>query len=140
MRKKRIYCSVCNNPAKSDPCSYCVSATRNRSQICIVEESYSLSIIEKTHDYKGLYHILHGSLSPTRGIGPDKLMLSNLFPRLTTNGNEGGGIKKVLIAANSTIESQTTANYLMRLLKPLGIPLNKIEIEETNVIETETVQ
>jgi recombination protein RecR len=89
VKEKITFCSVCNNLTDVDPCLYCSNPKRDRSIICIVEEPYNLVAVEKTRSYRGLYHILHGSLSPIRGIGPDELMLSNLFPGLrpqTTTG------------------------------------------------------
>ena len=121
-------------------CIYCASTTQDRSQICVIVENCNLINVEKSQNYKGLYHILHGSLSPSRGISPNNLMLSNLFPRLMPNANEGIEVKEIIIAANLTTESEATASYIARLLKPLGIPINKIEVEMTDVIETETIQ
>lgn len=119
---------------------YCVSTTRDRSQICVIEENSDLPVVEETQNYRGLYHILHGSLSPTRDIGPDKLMLVNLIPRLEAKNNEGVEVKEIIVAANPTTESVSTANYIARLLKPLGIPVYKIEIEATSIVEIETIQ
>ncbi len=140
MKEKRNYCSICNNLTENPLCIYCASTTQDRSQICVIEENCNLINVEKSQNYKGLYHILHGSLSPSRGIGPNNLMLSNLFPRLMPNANEGIEVKEIIIAANLTTESEATASYIARLLKPLGIPINKIEVEMTDVIETETIQ
>lgn len=134
------YCLICNNLTENDICVYCSSTTRDRSQICVIEENFSLSIIEKTGNYKGLYHILHGSLSPPRGIGPDKLKLKNLFTRLMPDNNQEVLVKEIFLATNPTIESATTANYIERLLKPLGFSVNKIKIEMEDVFETETIQ
>jgi recombination protein RecR len=94
--------------------------------ICILEEPYNLLAIEKTRSYRGLYHILHGSLSPIRGIGPDELMIANLLPRLLPENNEAVEVKEVIIATNPTTEGEATANYLARLLKPLGVRVTRI--------------
>jgi recombination protein RecR len=94
--------------------------------ICVVEEPYNLVAIEKTRSFKGMYHILHGSLSPIRGMGPDELMLANLLPRLNPANNEGVDIREVIIATNPTTEGEATANYIARLLKPLGIRVTRI--------------
>lgn len=127
VKEKIVFCSSCNNLTDVDPCMYCASAARDRSLICIVEEPYNLVAIEKTRSYKGLYHILHGSLSPIRGIGPDELMLSNLFPRLSADDDdEGSAVKEVIIATNPTTEGEATANYIARLIKPLGIRVTRI--------------
>ena len=126
VKQKIVFCSVCNNLTDVDPCMYCSSTTRDRTQICVVEEPYNLVAIEKTRSYKGLYHILHGSLSPIRGIGPDELMIANLFPRLSAENNEDVEVKEVIIATNPTTEGEATANYLARLLKPLGVRTTRI--------------
>jgi recombination protein RecR len=126
VKEKIVFCSVCNNMTDINPCMYCASTTRDRSQICIVEEPYNLVAIEKTRSYKGLYHILHGSLSPIRGVGPDELMLANIFPRLMPENNEGIDVKEVIVATNPTTEGEATANYIARLLKPLGVRVTRI--------------
>ncbi|MGC2236957.1 MAG: recombination mediator RecR [Pyrinomonadaceae bacterium] len=126
VKEKIVFCSVCNNMTDVNPCMYCTSTTRDRSMICVVEEPYNLVAVEKTRSYKGLYHILHGSLSPIRGVGPDELMLVNLIPRLNANNNDGVEVKEVIIATNPTTEGEATANYIARLLKPLGVRCTRI--------------
>ncbi|HSI88428.1 MAG TPA: recombination mediator RecR [Pyrinomonadaceae bacterium] len=126
VKEKITFCSICNNLTDVDPCLYCSNQKRDRSIICIVEEPYNLVAVEKTRSYRGLYHILHGSLSPIRGIGPDELMLSNLFPRLTPANNDGVEVAEVIIATNPTTEGEATANYIARLLKPLGVRTTRI--------------
>ncbi len=126
VKEKIIFCNVCNNLTDIDPCMYCSSTTRDRSQICIVEEPYNLVAVEKTRSYKGMYHILHGSLSPIRGVGPDELMLANIFPRLSPENNDDTEVKEVIIATNPTTEGEATANYIARLLKPLGVKTTRI--------------
>ncbi len=126
VKEKIVFCSVCNNLTDINPCMYCASTTRDRSIICIVEEPYNLVAVEKTRSFKGLYHILHGSLSPIRGVGPDELMLANLMPRLMPNNNEGVETKEVIVATNPTTEGEATANYIARLLKPLGVRVTRI--------------
>ncbi len=126
VKEKIVFCSVCNNMTDINPCMYCASTTRDRSQICVLEEPYNLVAIEKTRSYKGLYHILHGSLSPIRGVGPDELMLANLLPRLMPNNNDGVEVKEIIIATNPTTEGEATANYIARLLKPLGVRVTRI--------------
>ncbi len=126
VKEKIVFCSVCNNLTDTDPCMYCSSTTRDRSMICVIEEPYNLVAIEKTRSYKGLYHILHGSLSPIRGIGPDELMLSNIFPRLSPENNDGVDVTEVIVATNPTTEGEATANYIARLLKPLGVRTTRI--------------
>ncbi len=126
VKEKIVFCSICNNMTDINPCMYCASTTRDRSQICIIEEPYNLVAIEKTRSYKGLYHILHGSLSPIRGVGPDELMLANLLPRLLPSNNEGVEVEEVIVATNPTTEGEATANYIARLLKPLGVRVTRI--------------
>ncbi len=126
VKQKIVFCTICNNMTDVNPCAYCTSTNRDRSIICIIEEPYNLVAIEKTRSYKGLYHILHGCLSPIRGIGPDELMLANLFPRLSPSNNEGVEVKEIIVATNPTTEGEATANYIARLLKPLGIKVTRI--------------
>ncbi len=126
VKEKIVFCSVCNNLTDTNPCMFCSSTTRDKSMICILEEPYNLVAIEKTRSYKGLYHILHGSLSPIRGIGPDELMLANLFPRLSAENNDDTEVTEVIVATNPTTEGEATANYIARLLKPLGVRTTRI--------------
>lgn len=126
VKEKIVFCDVCNNLTDVNPCLYCTNPKRDRSMICIVEEPYNLVAVEKTRSYRGLYHILHGSLSPIRGVGPDELMLPNLLPRLLPENNEDVEVKEVIIATNPTTEGEATANYIARLLKPLGVRTTRI--------------
>jgi recombination protein RecR len=126
VKEKIVFCSVCNNLTDVNPCLYCSNPKRDRSIICIVEEPYNLVAVEKTRSYRGLYHILHGSLSPIRGVGPDELMLPNLLPRLLPENNDGVEVQEVIIATNPTTEGEATANYIARLLKPLGVRTTRI--------------
>lgn len=125
-KRKITFCSGCNNLTDVDPCLYCANPKRDRSIICVVEEPYNLVAVEKTRSYRGLYHILHGSLSPMRGIGPDELMIKNLITRLRPENNEGVEVKEIIIATNPTTEGEATANYLARLIKPIGILVTRI--------------
>jgi recombination protein RecR len=125
--KRRIgFCSVCNNLTDVDPCRFCSSPSRDRSMICVVEEPFNLVAVEKTRSYRGLYHVLHGSLSPIRGIGPEELHLKNLLPRLKPENNEGVEVREVILATNPNTEGEATANYISRLLKPLGVRVTRI--------------
>ena len=126
VKEKIVFCTVCNNLTDVNPCMYCSSTTRDRSQICVIEEPYNLVAVEKTRSYKGLYHILHGALSPIRGVGPDELMLANLLPRLMPENNDGVEVKEIIVATNPTTEGEATANYIARLLKPLGVRVTRI--------------
>ncbi len=126
VKEKIVFCSVCNNLTDVNPCMYCASPSRDRSMICVVEEPYNLVAVEKTRSYKGLYHILHGALSPIRGVGPDELMLVNLLPRLDPKNNDDVEVKEIIVATNPTTEGEATANYIARLLKPLGVKVTRI--------------
>jgi recombination protein RecR len=121
-----IFCSVCNNLTDVDPCRFCTSPSRDRSIICIVEEPYNLVAVEKTRSYHGLYHVLHGSLSPIRGIRPDDLHLANLLPRLRAENNDNVEVREVILATNPNTEGEATANYISNLLKPLGMRVTRI--------------
>jgi recombination protein RecR len=126
VKEKIVFCSVCNNLTDVEPCLYCSNPRRDRSVICVVEEPYNLVAVEKTRSFRGLYHILHGALSPMRGVGPDELMITSLITRLRPENNEGVEIKEIIIATNPTTEGEATANYLARLLKPLGLLVTRI--------------
>lgn len=126
VKEKIVFCSSCNNLTDINPCAFCASPNRDRSMICVIEEPYNLVSVEKTRSYKGLYHILHGCLSPIRGIGPDELMLANLLPRLMPENNEGIVVKEIILATNPNTEGEATANYVARLLKPLGVKVTRI--------------
>ena len=126
VKQKIVLCSVCNNLTEIDPCRFCSSTNRDHSMICVVEEPYSLVAVEKTRSFKGVYHVLHGSLSPIRHIGPSELQLANLLPRLKPENNDSVAVKEVILATNPTTEGEATANYISRLLKPLGIRVTRI--------------
>ena len=114
-------CSVCNNITDVDPCVYCSSAVRNQRLICVVEEPTNIAAIEKTRNYNGVYHVLHGTLSPIHGVGPEHLRIANLMHRL-----EDGGVDEIILATNPTLEGEATAVYLARLLKPAGVRVTRI--------------
>jgi recombination protein RecR len=121
VKDKIIFCSICNNITDVDPCRYCSSGTRDKRMILVVEEPYNLVTIEKTREYRGLYHILHGALSPIRGIGPDELKIKNLLERL-----RDGDVEEIILATNPNTEGEATANYLSKLIRPLGIRITRI--------------
>ena len=126
VKRKIVSCTVCNNLTDVDPCRFCSSTARDRSMICVVEEPYNLVAVEKTRSYNGLYHVLHGSLSPIRGLGPEDLRLQNLLPRLRPDNNEGVEVREVILATNPNTEGEATASYISRLLKPLGVRVTRI--------------
>jgi recombination protein RecR len=121
VREKIGLCSVCNNVTDTDPCRFCTSDGRDRSIILVVEEPHNLVTIEKTREYRGLYHVLHGALSPIRGIGPDDLKIRGLFERLRSDD-----VKEVILATNPNTEGEATANYVGKLLRPLGLRVTRI--------------
>ena len=113
-------CSVCNNITDIDPCAFCRSDDRDRHVICVVEEPQNVSAVEKTRDFKGLYHVLMGALSPLHGIGPDNLKIKGLLGRIQD------GVTEVILATNPNVDGEATAIYLARLLKPLGVRVTRI--------------
>jgi recombination protein RecR len=120
--KERVtYCSVCNNITDSDPCVYCTGPTRDGRVICVVEEPQNVTVVEKTQGFKGLYHVLMGTLSPLQGVGPDDIKIKGLLSRVA-----GGTVEEVILATNPTVEGEATALYLARLLKPLGVRVTRI--------------
>jgi recombination protein RecR len=114
-------CSVCNNITDVDPCVYCTSATRNQRLVCVVEEPTNIAAIEKTKHFNGVYHVLHGSLSPLHGIGPEQLRIANLITRVDT-----GNVDEVIVATNPTVEGEATATYLSHHLKRAGVKVTRI--------------
>ena len=126
VKRKIVSCTVCNNLTDVEPCRFCASTARDRSMICVVEEPYNLVAVEKTRSYNGLYHVLHGSLSPIRGLGPEDLRLQNLLPRLRPENNDGVEVREVILATNPNTEGEATASYISRLLKPLGVRVTRI--------------
>ena len=126
VKRKIVSCTVCNNLTDVDPCRFCASTARDRAMICVVEEPYNLVAVEKTRSYNGLYHVLHGSLSPIRGLGPEDLRLQNLLPRLRPENNDGVEVREVILATNPNTEGEATASYISRLLKPLGVRVTRI--------------
>ena len=114
-------CSVCNNITDVDPCTYCASATRNQRLVCVVEEPTNIAAIEKTRNYNGVYHVLHGALSPLHGVGPDQLRISSLARRV-----ESGSVDELILATNPTVEGEATATYISRLFKASGVRVTRI--------------
>jgi recombination protein RecR len=120
--KDRVtYCSICSNITEVDPCFYCTSPTRNTRVICVVEEPENVTAIEKTREFKGVYHVLMGAISPLQGVGPDDLKIKPLLARVGS-----GSVDEVILATNPNVEGEATAIYLARLLKPLGVKVTRI--------------
>ena len=114
-------CSLCNNITDVDPCAYCSSPTRNQRLVCVVEEPTNIAAIEKTKHFNGVFHVLHGAISPLHGVGPEQLRISNLITRVN-----GGGVDEVIVATNPTVEGEATATYLSQQLKRAGVKVTRI--------------
>lgn len=121
IKDKLGLCAQCNNISDEELCLYCRDPHREHSQICVVEEPHNILPIETTHAFRGLYHVLHGAISPLRGVGPDQLKIKGLVDRL--NQNE---VQEIILATSPTVEGEATAVYLSRLLKPLGPRVTRI--------------
>ncbi len=121
-RKSTFLCSSCCNLTDRDPCEICSSTNRDRTILCVVENPRDVAAMERIHEYHGLYHVLHGAISPMQGIGPNQIKLKELLARLTTETT----IVEVILANNATIEGEATAMYIARLLKPAGIKTTRI--------------
>jgi recombination protein RecR len=121
LKEKLHLCSVCSNITDVDPCSYCTSATRNQRLVCVVEEPTNIASIEKARFYNGVYHVLHGAISPLHGVGPEQLRIPSLIRRI-----ESGSLDEVIIATNPTIEGEATAVHLTSLLKRPGVKVTRI--------------
>jgi recombination protein RecR len=139
VKEKLRLCSVCNNITDVDPCVYCSNPTRNQRLVCVVEEPTNIAAIEKTRHFNGVYHVLHGSISPLQGIGPEHLRIQNLLKRL-----EHGDVDEVILATNPTVEGEATAVYLTQQIKrgrapvkvtriAMGIPVGS-DIEYTDEV------
>jgi recombination protein RecR len=119
--KDRVtYCSICSNTTDVDPCFYCTSPGRDQRLICVVEDPQNVTAVEKTREFKGVYHVLMGALSPLQGVGPDDLKIKELLARTER------GVDEIILATNPNVEGEATALYLARLLKPLGIRVTRI--------------
>jgi len=121
VKEKVVLCSVCQNFTEADPCSICQDKGRDRSRICVVEKPLDILAVERTRKYAGLYHVLHGVLSPMDGVGPDDLKIKGLVERL-----KDGSVKEVILATNPNLEGEATAMYLSRLIVPLGIKVTRL--------------
>lgn len=120
-KQKIKYCSICNNLTDVDPCNICSSPHRGHGSICVVEDPKDVIAMERTREFKGLYHVLHGAISPMEGIGPDDIKIKELLIRIRESN-----VQEVIIATNPNIEGEATAMYISKLLKPLGIKTTRI--------------
>ncbi len=120
-KKSLKYCSICYNISDTDPCPICASPKRDLTTICVVEDVKDIIAMERTHEFKGVYHVLHGSISPMNGIGPDDIKIKELLSRIGNNK-----ISEIIIATNPRVEGEATAMYLSKLIKPMGIKVTRI--------------
>ncbi len=121
LKEKLHLCSICSNITDVDPCSYCSNGARNQRLICVVEEPTNIAAVEKTRFYNGVYHVLHGAISPLHGVGPEQLRIPSLLKRI-----ESGSVDELIIATNPTIEGEATAVHLTHLIKPFGVKVTRI--------------
>ncbi len=119
-KKNLKYCSRCYNISDTDPCNICSNPKRDENTICVVEDVRDIIAIERTHEYKGVYHVLHGSISPMNGIGPDDIKIKELLARIIPE------TKEVILATNPRVEGEATAMYISKLLKPFGVKITRI--------------
>ncbi len=119
VKNKLFHCSLCNAITAIEPCSICTDSGRDRAQICVVEEPFNIAPLERTGEFRGLYHVLLGALSPHRGIGPDRLAIAGLLDRLV-------GVEEVIVATNPNVDGEATALYLARLLKTRGVHVTRL--------------
>lgn len=119
------FCSICSNLTAIDPCEYCQDTKRDKTAICVVAEPNDLIALEKTREFKGLYHVLQGLISPMEGIGPDKLKIKELLNRIS-NFSDNHSINEIILAINPTVEGEATTLYINKLIKPLGIKVTRI--------------
>lgn len=120
-KKNLKYCSKCYNITDSEPCAICANPKREQSVICVVEDVRDVAAMERTHEFKGVYHVLHGSISPMNGVGPDDIKIKELLARLMD-----GSVKEVIIATNPRVEGEATAMYLSKIIRPLGVKVTRI--------------
>lgn len=126
VREKVRFCKICQNLAEEELCSICRNPDRDRRLVCVVQEPVDLLTLEKTGEYKGLYHVLHGVLSPLDGIGPEEIRIEGLVSRIRETGRGEGGIKEVILATNPNAEGEATALYLKKILSPFGMKITRI--------------
>ena len=120
-KKNLKFCSNCFNISDTDPCPICSSPKRDNSIICVVEDVRDIMAMEKTHEFKGVYHVLHGTISPMNGIGPEDIKIKELLNRI-----DGKNIQEIILATNPRVEGEATAIYLSKIIKPLGIKVTRI--------------
>ena len=120
-KKNLKYCTSCYNISDTDPCPICANVNRDHTLVCVVEDVRDVVAMERTHEFKGIYHVLHGSISPMNGVGPDDIKIKELLSKLM-----GGEVKEIILATNPRVEGEATAMYISKLVKPLGIKVTRI--------------
>ena len=123
VKEQITYCSICSNITDADPCHYCTHPSRDQQVICVVEDPHNVTVIERTGQFSGVYHVLMGALSPLQGIGPDDLKIRSLLGRI-----DKAQVREVILATNPNVEGEATAIYLAKLLKPLGVSVTRIAV------------
>lgn len=121
LKKNIMLCEVCQNLTETSPCAICRDARRDHTQVCVVEQSYDVIALEKTHEFKGIYHVLHGAISPINNIGPEDLKIRELLDCVNREK-----IKEIILSTNPNLEGEATAMYIAKLIKPLGIKITRI--------------
>ena len=121
LKEKTTYCQICFNITDESPCAICRDPERDHSTICVVEEPLDVMALERTGEYRGVYHVLHGAISPVEGIGPDDLRIEELLKRL-----KGGDVREVILATNPNLEGEATAIYIYQLIRPLGVRVTRL--------------
>jgi recombination protein RecR len=126
MKERVSFCSICYNITENDPCEICGSSTRERGIVCVVEEPLDVLAIERTHEFKGLYHVLHGAISPVDGIGPEDLKIDALLRRIRLAAATDQPVREMILATNPNLEGEATAMYLSRLVAPMGVKVTRL--------------
>jgi recombination protein RecR len=126
LKQKTIFCSTCFNITEASPCAICQDEGRDRSIVCVVEEPLDVIAIDRTGQYRGLYHVLHGAITPVEGIGPDELRINELMARLKEAQQTAEPVKEVLLATNPNLEGEATGMYLAQLIQPLGVRVTRL--------------
>jgi len=125
LKVRTVFCSICQNIADSDPCPLCANSQRDHGLICIVEEPLDVQAIERTREFNGVYHVLHGAISPVEGVGPEQLKIGELLSRVHQS-DSSAPIRELLMATNPNLEGEATAMYIARLFKPLGLKVTRL--------------
>ena len=138
LKARTLFCRECHNIADSDPCAICANVQRDHSLICVVEEPLDVQAVERTREYNGVYHVLHGAISPVEGVGPEQLKINELLQRIRRSETPSPGteadpvprmpVKELLLATNPNLEGEATSMYISRLIKPLGIRVTRLAV------------